>query len=80
MARILVTGITGFAGSHLAEHLLFSKFDVHVSQDGLSATVWGEPLDRDRHVLDHEVKALTYHGLRVEQADGGWLAEIIVDI
>src|SRR5438093_76242 len=46
-----------------AEHLLFSRFDVRVGTDGLTATAWGEPLDRDRHILDHEVKAITYHGL-----------------
>ena len=33
-----------------------------------------------RHRLLHEVKAITYHGLRVEPAAGGWLAEVIVDI
>jgi SHS2 domain-containing protein len=63
-----------------ARHVLFSRFEVHVDEGGLTGTAWGEPLDRDRHVLDHEVKALTYHGLRVEPADGGWLAELIVDI
>ena len=30
--------------------------------------------------LDHEVKAITYHGLQVEQTADGWLAEVIVDI
>jgi SHS2 domain-containing protein len=63
-----------------AEHLLFSKFDVQVRQDGLTATAWGEPLDRSRHVLDHEVKAITYHGLHVEPVEDGWEAEVIVDI
>jgi SHS2 domain-containing protein len=63
-----------------SEHLLFGRFEVHVRSDGLSGTAWGEPLDRSRHVLEHEVKAITYHGLRVEQTDGGWLAEVIVDI
>src|SRR5262245_58123014 len=63
-----------------ARHTLFSRFEVHIGEDGLTGTAWGEPLDRSRHVLDHEVKALTYHGLRVEPSDGGWLAEIIVDI
>jgi SHS2 domain-containing protein len=63
-----------------AEHLLFGKFDVRVDDNGLTATAWGEPLDRGRHELGHEVKAITYHGLRVEPADGGWLAEVIVDI
>jgi SHS2 domain-containing protein len=63
-----------------AEHLLFAKFEAHVTDKGLVAGAWGEPLDRTRHVLEHEVKAITYHGLRVEPADDGWLAEVIVDI
>jgi SHS2 domain-containing protein len=63
-----------------AGHLLFGKFAVHVEGDGLTANAWGEPLDRDRHVLDHEVKAITYHGLRVAPVEGGWEAEVIVDI
>jgi SHS2 domain-containing protein len=62
------------------EHLLFGRFDVRVGADGLVATAWGEPLDRDRHVLDHEVKAITYHGLSVAQTADGWQAEVIVDI
>jgi SHS2 domain-containing protein len=63
-----------------AEHMLFGKFAVAVRPEGLTATAWGEPLDRDRHVLDHEVKAITYHGLRVEKVEDGWEAEVIVDI
>jgi SHS2 domain-containing protein len=63
-----------------AEHLLFSRFAVHVGDKGLTGTAWGEPLDPARHELAHEVKAVTYHGLRVEQTDDGWLAEVIVDI
>jgi SHS2 domain-containing protein len=62
------------------EHLLFGRFEVGVNATGLSGTAWGEPLDRSRHALDHEVKAITYHGLRVEQTADGWLAEVIVDI
>jgi SHS2 domain-containing protein len=62
------------------DHLLFSRFDVKVQPDGLSATAWGEPLDRGRHEPGHEVKAITYHGLTVQETDGEWLAEVIVDI
>jgi SHS2 domain-containing protein len=62
------------------EHLLFSRFDVAVSHDGLNATVWGEPLDPARHILSHEVKAITYHELKLEPTQDGWLAEVIVDI
>ena len=63
-----------------AEHLLLSRFEVRVTDTGLQGSAWGEPLDRDRHELAHEVKAITYHGLRVEQMADGWLAEVIVDI
>jgi SHS2 domain-containing protein len=63
-----------------ADHLLLSRFEVHLGDDGLTGAAWGEPLDRTRHELAHEVKAITYHGLRVEQTADGWLAEVIVDI
>jgi SHS2 domain-containing protein len=63
-----------------AEHLVFCRFAVRVSATGLNGTAEGEPLDRTRHELAHEVKAITYHGLRVQQEAGGWLAEVIVDI
>lgn len=63
-----------------AEHLLFSRFEVQVMAAGLQGKAWGEPLDRSRHELSHEVKAITYHGLKVEQSAEGWLAEVIIDI
>jgi SHS2 domain-containing protein len=62
------------------EHLLLSRFSVQVDSEGLQGSAWGEPLDRQRHELAHEVKAITYHGLRVEETPDGWLAEVIVDI
>jgi SHS2 domain-containing protein len=63
------------------DRVLFREFRVEVKPDGLSATARGEPYDPARHPLSHEVKAITYHGLQVEQsADGNWLAEAIVDI
>ena len=63
-----------------SEHLLLGKFEVQVRADGLTASAWGEPLDRARHNLEHEVKAITYHGLSVEKIDDEWQAEVIVDI
>jgi SHS2 domain-containing protein len=63
-------------------HLLYSRFEVRVADDGLSlrAEVGGEPIDRDRHVLDHEVKAVTRHALDLRREGEGWLAELILDI
>ncbi len=63
-----------------ASHLVLSQFKVEVGHGGLTATARGEPIDLDRHEIETEVKAVTYHGLRVERDGTGWLAEVIVDI
>ncbi|MFN0197438.1 MAG: archease [Planctomycetaceae bacterium] len=62
------------------EKWLFSDFEVRMTPQGLEATATGEPFDPLRHRLSHEVKAVTYHHLVVEQSPSGWLAEIIFDI
>ena len=51
-----------------------------IADNRLDAVVGEDPVDPDRHELRHEVKAVTYHGLTVEQADGRWAAEIIFDV
>jgi SHS2 domain-containing protein len=63
-----------------ADHMVFGKFAVNVRDDGLTGTAWGEAVDASRHLLAHEVKAITYHALKVEKTADGWLAEVIVDI
>jgi len=60
--------------------LLYAEFNIGVTDRGLDAELRGESLDVGRHRLDHEVKAITYHGLKVEQTPDGWLAEVILDI
>jgi SHS2 domain-containing protein len=62
------------------DHMVFGKFSVQVRDDGLAGTAWGEPFDPARHMLAHEVKAITYHELKVVRDGDGWLAEVIVDI
>lgn len=65
-------------------HCLYGRFRVQVEHEAdsirLRATVEGEPIDRDRHILDHEVKAATHHGVSIESVDEGWRAEVILDI
>ena len=62
------------------DKLLLSEFDLHVAGKQLTATCRGERMDPAHHQMDHEVKAITYHGLRVEHKTHGWEAEVIVDI
>ena len=64
-----------------SRRLVLSRFEVEVDEDGLSATARAHPFDPRRQLATHEVKAITYHRLRVERVDeGGWIAEVIVDI
>ena len=46
----------------------------------LRAIARGEPIDFARHLMDVEIKAVTWHGLKVQREPDGWLAEVIVDI
>ncbi|MFO0956176.1 MAG: archease [Isosphaeraceae bacterium] len=61
---------------------VYGSFRAEVAADGLvlHARIGGEAIDRDRHHLDHEVKAVTYHGLSLEREGDGWLAEFLLDI
>ena len=60
--------------------MVLGEFDVRIGAGGLSATARGEPIDLGRHEIDVEVKAITWHGFKVEKTPDGWLAEVIVDI
>jgi SHS2 domain-containing protein len=66
------------------EKVLLSAFDIRLESGTdsykLTAGCRGEPMDVVRHQMDHEVKAITYHGLEVNQTPTGWLAQVIVDI
>ncbi len=53
---------------------------IELKQEVLEATIWGEILDPARHQLGPEVKAVTYHGLRLEKQPTSWLAEVILDL
>jgi SHS2 domain-containing protein len=63
-------------------HIVFGRFDVNIDPGGrsLTARAHGEPIDAQRHVLDHEVKAATHHGVRLVHDQDGWVAELILDI
>lgn len=46
----------------------------------LRAEIFGEPIVPGRHTLFTEVKAVTFHGLELTEVDGGWRAQIILDL
>jgi SHS2 domain-containing protein len=64
---------------HVQRRLL-AKFNVNINSAGLTATAQGEKIDPKRHEINLEIKAVTWHGLKVAQTPDGWMAEVIVDI
>lgn len=51
-----------------------------ISDTALAAELVGDRVDRDRHTLRRQVKAATYHGLRIAHANGQWEARVILDL
>lgn len=81
-AGLLVDWLSELVYLFDAEHLIFRRFEVEwVSDEGVRATAFGEPVDPQRHVLGTGIKAVTYHALEVaQQLDGTWRAQVIVDV
>jgi len=70
---------------HTVDDHLYCVFEVHAiekEEDGLSlrATVRGEPIDPTRHTIHTEIKAVTFHGLSVQETRGGWAVQVIFDM
>jgi len=51
-----------------------------LTETSLRGQVSGDVFDPTRHVQGREVKAITRHLLNVEQRDGMWHGQVIVDI
>lgn len=61
--------------------LLFGRFQVTIDTGVLTATAFGEPVDRLKHRPAVEVKGATLTELSVHRnADGMWVAQCVVDV
>ncbi|MBP1721013.1 MAG: putative cytosolic protein [Deltaproteobacteria bacterium] len=63
------------------EHWLLKKLTiVKFGRGKIEAMLTGEPFDRSRHGLKHEIKAVTYHQAEVKETQEGWKARVIFDV
>lgn len=70
--RLLYSFLDELLFLHQTELLVFPNFDVTITPPAspsdewqLTATAHAEPLDAERHGHVHEIKAITYHEIRV---------------
>jgi SHS2 domain-containing protein len=67
------------------DSLLFKNFKVRIDDEEkrrrLTATMKGEPIDRVRHRLRNDVKAVTMHMFEIKRkSEGGWTVTVVLDI
>lgn len=64
------------------ESLLFRRFEVRLSRNlrSLVCHASGEPINRDRHRLRNDVKAVTMHMFGVTREQRIWKATVVLDI
>ena len=78
---LLVDWLNSLIFEMATRNMLFSRFEVHVEGNHLTAQAWGEALEVARHRPAVEIKGATYTQLKVvQQPDGGWLAQCVVDV
>ncbi len=80
LPNLLVRWLSELLFVHESEHLLLCTFAITRLEEGvIEATVGGEPFDRSRHDPKVEIKAATYHELRIEEVGSGWAVRVIFD-
>lgn len=78
LGSLMVNWLSELLFLHETQRLLLCEFDVALDGLTLDAHARGERIDKRRHTLNLVVKAVTYHGLKVDPTKG--VAEVIFDI
>jgi SHS2 domain-containing protein len=80
--RLLYDFLTEIIVVKDVDSLLFREIKVEVAPDqkSLEAMMKGEPIDRGRHLLRNDVKAVTMHMFGVRREGGLWKATVVLDI
>ncbi|OYT42268.1 MAG: archease [Candidatus Aenigmarchaeota archaeon ex4484_224] len=67
-----------------SENLVFSEFKVKIGKKNeeffLEGIAKGEKFDEKKHEPKTEVKAVTYHKMKIKKEDGIWKVRVILDI
>lgn len=64
-----------------ARRLVLTRFWIDdISETHLAGAARGQKFDADRHSQKLDIKAVTYHKLKVREEGGIWRAEVIFDI
>ncbi|CAB3288138.1 Protein archease [Methanocaldococcus lauensis] len=66
------------------ENLVFSDFDMKIEKNNneyrLKCIAYGEKINKEKHNIKEEVKAVTYHKMEVKKEGDMWIIKYIVDL
>lgn len=64
-----------------AEALIVEECSIQeCTNQRLVAKLRVEPYNKEKYSMKMEIKAVTYHGLRMERTKSGWVARVIFDV
>ena len=78
---LMLNWLDEFLYLYETDALLFKRFQIQsIKENHIQARASGEILDPARHEIRAGIKAVTYHQLYVENRNGLWEAQVILDI
>ena len=77
--QLLVDWLSELLFLNSAKNLVFSEFNVNVNNTNLSAQIFGEEFNDSRHNIGTEIKAVTYHMLKVQNKKP-YFVQVLFDI
>jgi SHS2 domain-containing protein len=79
--ELLVRWLSELLYLFATERRLFSRIRIlNLSDSFLEARMEGEARDPDRHLIRHDIKAVTYHLVSIRNEGGEWKGRVIFDL
>jgi SHS2 domain-containing protein len=75
---LLLNFLTEFLFLIDTRRLVFNRFDIKIDDLKLHCSAWGEIIDVERHEAKKEIKAITYHMMKVDPEEPS--VQVIFDI
>ncbi len=81
LEELLVNFLREILYMYNGEGLLLKECAISEMDDfHIKGTARGEPFSRERHHIDIEIKAVTYHKVEIKKTSGRWVGRVIFDV
>ena len=79
--ELLVAWLDELLYNFYTKQIIFSEFKVEeLTETGIKAKAFGRSVGANRNRLKTEIKAATYHNLKINRGTAGYVVEIIFDV